>query len=313
MNNAISKQCILIIDDKPAQIAALGHILVSRYDVKTATDREAGLKLARDCNIDLILLNPVMQEMSGFSLLSQLKSSQATNHIPVIITGSNSREEEARGLALGAADYLRKPYTDVEIILRVKIHLQLISQMRLIKNISLTDGLTGMNNRRSFDQAIRSIWSYARRVNDWFSLLIIDIDKFKNFNDKYGYLNGDTCLKVVANTIRQTLRRGSDVVYRWGDEEFSVILPGTNINGALFVAECIRKNTAAVPVQFNRETVFVTVSIGVASVSPSPHTDFDDGYSDFFKKVNKALYCAKENGRNRVEAWEQSLALNNSE
>ena len=301
MNEENQKQCILVIDDDPMQLMILGHILSPHYDVKMTKSGEAGLKLAAKYNVDLILLDLVMQDMSGFDVLSLLKATEETKHIPVIfITGSVSNEDEAKGLALGAVDYIRKPFTEVVVGLRVKIHLQLITQMRTIENLSLTDGLTGIYNRRSFDQMIKSVWSHAKRADEFFSVLMLDIDKFKQFNDTHGHLNGDICLKTIATTIQKTLERKSDNVYRWGGEEFAVILPYTPIDGAMIIAERIREKLAATPIQIDNEVVFVTVSIGAASISPST-ANSDTAFVDFFTNLDKALYVAKQNGRNRVE------------
>ncbi|MCL2232281.1 MAG: diguanylate cyclase [Treponema sp.] len=302
MNENTSKQCILIIDDDPIQLKALGHILFSLYDVRTAKDGEAGLRQAAKYNVDLILLDLVMQDMSGFEVLARLKASTNTRNIPVIfITGSISNEDEAKCLALGAVDYIRKPFTEVVVSLRVKIHLQLIAQMKAIENLSLTDGLTGISNRRGFDQMIKSSWAHAKRANESLSVLMLDIDKFKQFNDKHGHLNGDTCLKIVAGTIQATLERGSDHVYRWGGEEFAIILPCTPIDGAMLIAERVRENVASAPMQLGSgETVHVTISIGAGSIAPA-HMDSDKLLVDFFANLDKALYRAKENGRNRVE------------
>ena len=296
------KQCILIIDDDPIQLMVLGHILFPQYDVKMAKNGEIGLKLAKAHNIDLILLDLVMQGMSGFDVLALLKESDETKNIPVIfVTGSISNEDEAKCLALGAVDYIRKPFTEVVVSLRVKIHLQLIAQMRTIENLSLTDGLTGISNRRSFDQMIKSTWNHTRRAHESLSVLMLDIDKFKQFNDKYGHLNGDSCLKTVATTIQTSLDRKSDNVYRWGGEEFAVILPYTSIDGAILIAERIRENIAATPIELdNNETVYITISIGAGSIAPA-HEDSDSALIDFWTNLDKALYRAKENGRNRVE------------
>ena len=298
------KQSILIIEDDPIQIMVLGDILSPLYDVRIAKGGEEGLALAEKHNIDLILLDLVLKGMSGFEVLSRLKKSEETKNIPVIfITGSTSNEDEAKGLMLGAVDYIRKPFTKIVVSLRVKIHLQLVAQMKIIENLSLTDGLTGIDNRRSFDHAIKSAWSYARRSNSIFSILMLDIDKFKLFNDKYGHLNGDNCLKIVANTILSSLDRGSDTVYRWGGEEFAVILPYTPLDGAMVIAERIRENIANTPIEVNGETAFVTISISVGSVEPT-YMDFDESVVDFFTKLDKALYIAKHNGRNRVERFQ---------
>ena len=298
------KQCVLLIDDDHTQLMAMERILSPNYDVRIAKNGETGLRLAARHNIDLIVLDLVMEGMSGFEVLTRLKESDETKHIlVVIISGSESDEDEARGLTLGAVDYIRKPYTELIVNLRVKMHLQLIAQMNLIRNFSLTDGLTGISNRRNFDRMTRSVWSYCRRAKECLSVLIIDIDKFKQFNDKYGHINGDICLKTVASAIRESLDRGSDSVYRWGGEEFAVILPSTPLHGALLIAERIRCAVAATPVLLGGNPVFVTVSVGVGSIEPGS-MDFDGAFTDFFRNIDRALYRAKENGRNRVERYE---------
>jgi len=295
------KPCILVIDDDPMLVMALGRILCTQYEVKIAKSGETGLQLAKEHHIDLILLDLVMEGMSGFEVLEQLKESEDTKRIPVIfVTGSASNEDEARGLALGAVDYIRKPFTEVVVSLRVKIQLQLIAQMKIIERLSMTDPLTGINNRRSFDQMIRTTWNYARRENEHFSILMLDIDRFKQFNDKHGHLNGDICLRIVAATIKETLVRASDNVYRWGGEEFAVALPYTPLDGALMVAERIRTKIESTPIPLGSETVFVTASMGVGSVSLI-NMDSAEAFTDFCAKLDKALYRAKENGRNRIE------------
>ena len=299
------RQCVLIIDDTPVQLVVLGRILSSSYDVRMAKTGEEGLKLAKENNIDLILLDLYMPDMSGFEVLSQLKRSDKTRHIPVIlITSSASNEDEAAGLVFGAVDYIRKPFTEVVVKLRVEIHLRLIAQMKLIENLSLTDALTGINNRRSFDQMAKLIWSHARRTKDCFSMIIIDIDNFKDFNQKYDHINGDNCLRTVADTISSTLTRESDNIFRWGGEEFIILMPGTNLEGARFMAENIRKEVAATQIHVGNKTTFVTVSAGVGTINPV-NLDFEQDFINFFESVDKALYKAKDNGRNRVEVMEE--------
>jgi len=297
------KQCILLIDDDPAQLMALGRILSPQYEVKMAKSGAAGIDLAGKQSIDLILLDLIMQDMSGFEALLRLKENSQTKDLPVIlISDSLSSEDEAKGLALGAVDYIRKPYTEIIVNLRVKIHLQLITQMKTIKNLSLTDGLTGINNQRSFEQILKSTWSYARRAKGCFSVLMLDIDSFKLFNDKYGLLNGDICLKHVVGTIENSLARGSDTIYRWDGAKFAILLPATPLDGAMIVAERIRENIASAPIHLGGEPVFVTVSIGVSAIAPADiKKNFDEGYEDFCMDLDKALYAAKENGRNRIE------------
>ena len=308
MNEDSPKRCILVIDDTPIQLVMLGRILSTKYNVKMAKTGEEGFKLAAEHDIDLILLDLYMPGMTGFEVLSRLKESDKTKHIPVIlVTGSASNEDEAEGLTLGAVDYIRKPFTEIVVMLRVEVHLRLVAQMKMIESFSMTDGLTGINNRRSFEQTVKSIWSLSKRENNCIGMLMMDIDKFKNFNDKYGHLNGDICLKTVAAVIRDTIRRESDSVYRWGGEEFMVLLPGTNIEGTLQVAENIRKNVADAQINLDGEAAFVTISIGAGAIVPNIHMEFDKDFIKFLKDLDKALYRAKENGRNRIERIEEIL------
>ena len=173
--------------------------------------------------------------------------------------------------------------------------------MKIIESFSLTDGLTGVNNRRSFEQIIKAEWNRAKRAKEWLGILILDIDKFKQFNDKYGHLAGDTCLKTVAGVMQKTVTRGNDFVFRWGGEEFAVLLPCSSLEGTVTVAERILENIAATPVQCGCETIFVTSSIGAGAIIPPADADYSEAFGEFFSNLDKALYRAKMNGRNRVE------------
>jgi diguanylate cyclase (GGDEF)-like protein len=301
MDENEKKHCLLAIDDSPMQLRALSHILSPLYEVKVAKSGTSGIDLAQRYDVDLILLDLIMPDMSGFEVLSALKNLEETKDIPVIfITGSDSNEDEEKGLALGAVDYIRKPFVDSIVKLRVGIHLQLIDQMKIIESFGLLDGLTGVNNRRNFDRVIKTEWNRAMRTKEWLGMLMLDIDKFKTFNDTYGHINGDTCLKTVAHVMQSTVMRGNDFVFRWGGEEFAVLLPSTALDGAITVAERLRENIATTPIQCGGDTVFVTVSMGVGTIIPST-TDMSDEFNTFCVNLDKALYRAKENGRNRVE------------
>ena len=206
---------------------------------------------------------------------------------------------EIRALTNGAVDYIRKPYVAEIVILRIGIHVKLLTQMRMIERFSLTDGLTGVNNRRCFDQQLEIEWNRSSRNGTWLSLLMMDIDRFKAFNDKRGHLNGDVALKTVANVLVNTVRRGSDYVFRWGGEEFAIILPETHAEGAKTVAENIRENIAATSIIFNGNETNVTASIGASAIIPQS-SGSSCGINDFCEGVDKALYRAKQSGRNRV-------------
>jgi len=302
MSQKNSKQCILAIDDTPMHLRVLIDILSPVYDVKVAKSGTAGLEMLQKYNVDIILLDLFMPGMSGFEVLSKLKESDDTKQIPVIfITGSDSPNDEVRGLNLGAVDYIRKPFVEAVVKLRVGVHLKLVAQMKIIEKFSLTDGLTGINNRHNFDQAVKLEWNRAIRAKENLGVLLADIDNFKLFNSRYGHLNGDACLKTVANVMKETVMRGNDFVFRWGGEEFVVLLPDTSLDGAVIVAERIRENVAAAVIQCGEETTSATISIGAGSVRPFGQTE---NFEDFYAKLDKVLYRAKENGRNRVEKLE---------
>ncbi|MCL2600261.1 MAG: diguanylate cyclase [Treponema sp.] len=300
MDTDTAKQGILIIDDTPLQIRILSQILAPLYEVKIAKSGEKGLELARKHNVDLILLDIVMTGMSGFEVLAELKESSATKHIPVIfITSMDSSEGEVRGLSLGAVDYITKPFVDEIVRLRVGLHMQLISQMRTIERLGLFDSLTGVRNRHSFNSRMQSEWDAAIQNKTCMSMLMLDIDHFKAFNDKYGHLGGDLCLKAVAGIFKDTVTRGEDFVFRWGGEEFAILLPGFPLEDAAGVAENVRHNVESAMVSCGEGIIAkVTVSIGVGTVFPQP----GDRIEKFCDDTDKALYKAKQGGRNRVEA-----------
>ncbi|MCL1885060.1 MAG: diguanylate cyclase [Defluviitaleaceae bacterium] len=295
------KNIILIIDDDPLMLGALTSILSPHYHVKAARDGETGLLHANKYDVDLILLDVVMRNMSGYEVLKQLKEGEKTMNIPVIfITGNEGKGEEAKALTSGAVDYIRKPVIPEIVTLRVGVHMQLINNMRIIQRFSLTDGLTGVNNRRCFDQQFESEWNRAARNSSPISMLMLDIDHFKKFNDTHGHLNGDHALKTFASILTSTIQRGSDYVFRWGGEEFAIILPETPQDGAICVAEKVRQNVAATPIVMGKDSVRITISVGVASIIPEPAT-FPWAAADFCEGLDKALYRAKSRGRNRVE------------
>ncbi|MCL2752874.1 MAG: diguanylate cyclase [Defluviitaleaceae bacterium] len=300
--NEKQRERVLIVDDTPAHLRSLSKILTDLYDVIVAKTGEDAIEMIAKTDIDLILLDLVLPGMTGFEVLAKLKISEETKHIPVIfITSSDNHEDEMQGLALGASDYIRKPFIDIIVKMRIALQIQLIKQMKIIESYGFRDGLTGANNRRSFDQSIVREWSRAARNQEWLGMLMLDVDFFKKFNDTYGHLNGDICLKMVADVMRNTVKRGGDLVFRWGGEEFVVILPNTPLEGAVAVAEQIRENIAKTPMHIDGEDVFVTISIGVDSIIPKAESRKAD-FENFYENIDKALYKAKSNGRNRVEA-----------
>ena len=292
------KNTLLIVDDENANFKVLTHILGSEYTIFTATNGTSAIEKAREFLPDLILLDILMPDMDGYATLAKMKTFEDIRKIPVIfITGLDSDEDEEKGLALDAADYITKPFSAKIVKLRVRNQIQIINQMRIIERLSLIDQLTNIPNRRSFDDRIKMEWKQAIREKTPISLMIIDMDNFKDLNDNYGHQQGDIVLQKAAALLPQSFKRPGDFAARWGGEEFVVLLPNTTLEGAKELAEKIRSgiekmtNKAA-----NGSEIKITASIGVNSLIPGIETSMDA----FFANADKALYMAKDAGKNRV-------------
>ena len=211
-------------------------------------------------------------------------------------------EDEEKVFSLGAVDYITKPFRKSTVTARVRTQLKIQEQMRLIEGLSFADTLTGIPNRRCFDSRLAIEWGRAIREKAPLALLMIDVDRFKAFNDSYGHQQGDEALKVVAATIRSELKRQTDLAARWGGEEFVALLPNTFIDNALFIAEHIREavSKALIYSLVDGAPLGVTVSVGVAVMIPGQ----DDQTRELVERADKALYVAKDLGRNRVFAFD---------
>lgn len=294
-----ARQTVLIVDDLPVNVAFASTILEEECNTLTTDNGEEAIRLAIEHQPDLILLDILMPGMNGFEVCRRLKADPRTRAIPVIFLTSLSKEEdEERGLWLGAIDYITKPFSSPVVRARVRNHLELRRQRDLLERLSNVDGLTGIANRRLFDESIQREWLRCQRQGEPLSLLMIDVDLFKSYNDGYGHLAGDECLKRVAGALSHGLARATDVVARYGGEEFACILPVTYVEGAAIVAEQLRASVAglAIPHAFSSVTDHVTVSIGGAAVFPAPEITL----TDFLATADRELYEAKRGGRDRV-------------
>ena len=292
------KNSILIVDDEIANHIYLTHLLGSDYKLILAKDGKRGIQKARELLPDLILLDIIMPDLNGYEVLAELKKENETWEIPVIfITGLNSSEDEIKGLSSDAADYIFKPFNPEITKLRIRNQIRIVNQIRMINHLSCTDQLTCIPNRRGFENQIEREWGRTMRENLPLSILLIDVDRFKLYNDTYGHQQGDVALQTISNKLIETLGRSSDFVSRWGGEEFAVLLPNTDLSGALNVAEQLRVNIEETPILLvSGEVTKVTVSIGAYSVIPT----HDCLVGDFLLQADKALYNAKNSGRNRV-------------
>jgi diguanylate cyclase (GGDEF)-like protein len=296
------KNNILIVDDEKSNIIALMNMLNAEYKVRAVRSGREAIDASEKEPPDLILLDILMPEMDGYEVIKELKKSEKTRDIPVIfITGLDSPEAEEKGLHLGASDYITKPFRTGIVKLRVQNHIQLTNQFDMIRTLSFTDELTGLFNRRGFDSRLSLEWNRARRAQTPLSIVMFDIDNFKDYNDEYGHLQGDAALQSVAEMSKASLKRAIDLPARWGGEEFTALLPDTCSYGASVVAENIRKNIEknGIPCVIGSGNLTeVTVSVGVNTCIPN----HDTCIQDFVADVDKALYQAKKAGKNIVFA-----------
>ncbi|MCL2797616.1 MAG: diguanylate cyclase [Firmicutes bacterium] len=302
MPNYSKEYTVLIADDDESSLVILSGILSPRYHILTASGGAQALQAAREHSPDLILLDVVMPKMDGFEVLRMLQESDATNKIPVIfITGLSDPDSEEKGLSLGAVDYIIKPFNQAVVKARVNTQIKLLGHMRVIEQIGLIDPLTNIANRRGFEERFGEEWFRARREGLPLSLLMLDLDWFKEYNDAFGHPQGDLALAAVAQTLSEELKRSSDFAARWGGEEFIALLPNLDQKGAWEVANRLRTKVAALAIPGdNGIETSITLSIGVHTVVPT--TDISIG--DSIKKADKALYKAKETGRNKVAVSE---------
>ncbi|QSB00229.1 diguanylate cyclase domain-containing protein [Methylomonas sp. BW4-1] len=290
---------ILAVDDSPENLDLIKNILEPHYTVKVAVHSELALHIATSQLPDLILLDIMLDDMDGYEICHQLKSSDKTRNIPIIfLTAKHSEEDEVHGFRIGGSDYITKPFSPSIVLARVRTQIQLKTKSDLLEKLASLDGLTEIPNRRAFDAALERQWNQSKRTGMPLSLLIADIDNFKQFNDYFGHPMGDECLKRVARALQTITHRPEDLVARLGGEEFAILLPNTDSIGALMRAEQYRETIENLKIRHtqNNPNNFVTISLGVATLQA--HT-FDD-VASLLKAADDALYQAKHQGRNRI-------------
>ena len=293
---------LLIVDDDPGNIRLLASIFEDRYEILFATDGKKALEIALRDRPDLILLDIVMPEMDGYNLCQCLKNDALTADIPVIfVTANCDVKEEVRGLEIGAADYISKPFCPAIVKIRVHNQIELKHAREKLTRLAVTDGLTGIANRRYFDEQLAHEWHRADRMNHSLAIAMIDVDWFKKYNDYYGHQMGDDCLRQVATMLSHTAKRGSDFVARYGGEEFALILPTTHSQAALTVASniCNAMRELALPhpmSEFGRVTLSVGVAVGMPSINETAES--------LIAHADEALYRAKHHGRNQAVLYQ---------
>ncbi|WP_395703798.1 diguanylate cyclase [Aquabacterium sp.] len=295
---------LLVVDDQPINVQALYQALAAEHQVFVATSGEQALKLALEKQPDLVLLDVVMPGLDGFEVCQQLKRDAATADIPVIFVTAHSDEAgETRGLDAGAVDFIAKPFNPRVVRARVKTHLTLKRQSDLLRRMAFIDGLTGLYNRRHFDERLQQEWLRAQRNGTPLSLLLIDLDGFKRYNDRYGHPAGDDCLRRVAQALALGLLRPADLLARYGGEEFAAILPETDAAGALALAQRLGQLVQALALPHADSPAglpVVSVSIGVASRPAAAPGEPAGPQSELLARADRQLYRAKAEGRART-------------
>jgi diguanylate cyclase (GGDEF)-like protein len=308
---------ILVVDDMvPAQILLASLLAKEGYYVRTADDGEQALAAIAAKPPELIVLDIEMPGIDGFEVCRRLKQIEHLRDIPVIfISAANEVGSKVEGFKAGAIDYITKPYQSKEVLARVRTHLELFRSRqqvdllntelteanRELHKLSQIDGLLGIANRLYFDQSLTKEWRRALRETAPLSVLMIDVDQFKAYNDTYGHLAGDACLKRIAQAVASGLRRPVDLLARYGGEELVVVLPSTPLQGARAVAETIIDKVREAGIAHGASTIapYVTVSIGAASMVPDEKAQ----PNDLVAIADSALYKAKAAGRNRFCVW----------
>ncbi len=293
------KPRLLVVDDQAINIQVMHQIFGAQYQVFMATSGAQALKLCRSNPPDLVLLDIVMPDMDGFEVCSALKADPLTRDVPVIfVTAHTDAAMETLGLELGAVDFISKPINPAVVRARVKTQITLKFQTDLMRKLVFLDGLTGVFNRRYFDQQLTIEMARSLRTRAPLTLIMLDVDFFKRYNDRYGHQAGDDCLRQIALTLKKSLRRPADLVARYGGEEFVCILPETGLNDALTLAQELLNIVRALGIPHNDSDVadIVTVSLGVASHNGQCSGDA----AAMLALADAQLYCAKHAGRARV-------------
>lgn len=324
----LSHPVVLLVDDQAMVAEAIRRMLADETDIEFHYCQEPikAVGKANEIKPTIILQDLVMPDVDGYTLLKFYRGNPATSGTPVIVLSSrDDPKDKSQAFENGASDYLVKLPDKIELIARIRAHSktyllqlqrdeayremkklqeQLTESHRkleennvILQRLSTLDGLTGIANRRHFDDTLSLQWRISLRDHTTLSVIMMDIDFFKKYNDGYGHQGGDDCLKQVAHTLSGTLRRPGDFIARYGGEEFVVILPHTDAKGAAQVAEQLRANVQAknIPHAYSAVASHVSVSLGVAAMQANESA----APADLIAKADAALYKAKEAGRNR--------------
>jgi len=322
------KETLLIVDDSSDNLRLLSTMLQTQgYSVKKAISGKFALQSLTVIEPDLILLDVNMPEMDGYQVCQTLKAQEKYQAIPIIfISAADQLFNKVQAFRAGAVDYITKPFHLEEVLIRVenqlnqkrlyralekqntllkteinerlKVEKALTDANHLLEELAAQDGLTGLANRRHFDHYLAAQWQYCFLEKVPLALILIDVDFFKAYNDAYGHLLGDDCLKQVAAILKSMSRLKTDLVARYGGEEFVVVLPDTTIEGAEQLAQRIQQAIAEQNIPHRQSAVapYITLSMGLTSLIPHP----PETVANIIQTADLALYQAKTRGRNRI-------------
>lgn len=291
---------LLCIDDESVNLKVLSSIFKDHYQVIVSKNAAQGYAKAIESKPDIILLDVVMPEESGFELIQKIKKNPALKHIPVIfITGLQSTEDEEKGLTLGASDYIQKPFNHGIVRARVNTHLEIIRQRKLLENLAHIDSLTELPNRRSWDLDSIHAWKNALEKQQSITFGIIDIDHFKAFNDRYGHQEGDIVLRKVSNAIKRTLFSLNGNIYRCGGEEFYFYMTNEYINNIQDSLKQLTLSVLSLEIEHPKKdhAPYLSISVGATSLIPT------NTYllKEVMKSADNFLYDVKKTTRNAVK------------
>jgi len=291
---------LLIVDDQPINLQTLYQIFHADHEVFVATSGEQALDFCRDQPPpDLILLDVVMPGMDGLTTCRRLHAVAELADIPVIFVTANAEpDDETRALEAGGVDFIAKPVNPAVVRARVKTHLTLKMQADLLRSLVFIDGLTGVANRRRFDEALDAEWRRSQRSGAPLTLLMIDIDHFKAYNDRYGHQAGDACLQAVATALKTRLNRAYDLVARYGGEEFACLMPDCDHPAGALKAEELRASVEDLAIAHDDSPTADRVTLSIGSAVMCPERSSEAGM--LLSAADMALYEAKSRGRNQV-------------
>lgn len=305
---------VLVVEDSKVTLKVLCNFLerMGITEPLTAETGQDAIAKYRKERPDIILLDAQLPDIDGFDIAKQIRAGEQQDDWTAIIflTSMSKDDDLARGIEVGGDDYLMKPVSEVVLHAKVRAMRRLVEMQRdlvdvshqlnaankELQRLSTTDGLTGISNRRMFDELSVREWRRCERMKKPMALVMIDIDSFKLYNDQFGHQAGDDCLRAVAGQVARAAPRASDLAARYGGEEFVLVLGETDADGARWVAENVRQHVAELAIPHATANRHVTVSCGVASVQPGKGVALEV----LLRTADHALYEAKEAGRDRV-------------